>query len=277
MDPLEHFIWVRSAALAGTEGARVFHQTSLLSMVNEHYMIPATALGLATGLYRGRVFTATNASFNIFEPGESIRTLQIIEPGYHSTLFLPPERVRDAAREHGQAGEVHFPLVTEGFMDRRLFRAVEGLVTAMAHHESPLEEQTWLTLCLHGLLANAEHKPRPPSGRNARSALQIAKTYLRDHWQDPVSLDDLSAATALSRFTLVHAFTAQEGLPPHTYQLHLRIEHSRELLEKGIPLAKVATDTGFADQSHFARHFQRVLGTTPGEYARAARRAVFFS
>ncbi|HEY1510679.1 MAG TPA: helix-turn-helix domain-containing protein [Solirubrobacteraceae bacterium] len=35
-----------------------------------------------------------------------------------------------------------------------------------------------------------------------------------------------------------------------------------------VELVAVAAMTGFADQSHLHRHFQRSLGVTPGEYQR---------
>jgi AraC family transcriptional regulator len=34
-------------------------------------------------------------------------------------------------------------------------------------------------------------------------------------------------------------------------------------------LAAIANECGFADQSHMARHFKRVLGVSPGEFADA--------
>jgi AraC-like DNA-binding protein len=73
----------------------------------------------------------------------------------------------------------------------------------------------------------------------------------------------------VSRFHLVHAFTSEVGLPPHAYQIHLRIRRSRALLAAGMPLGGIAADLGFADQSHFGRHFRRVVGVTPGAYANA--------
>lgn len=39
-------------------------------------------------------------------------------------------------------------------------------------------------------------------------------------------------------------------------------------VEAGQPIAEAAAATGFADQSHLHRHFQRSLGVTPGEYRR---------
>jgi AraC-like DNA-binding protein len=38
------------------------------------------------------------------------------------------------------------------------------------------------------------------------------------------------------------------------------------LLLAGFPIADVAAQTGFADQSHLTRRFKRVVGVTPGQY-----------
>jgi len=38
------------------------------------------------------------------------------------------------------------------------------------------------------------------------------------------------------------------------------------LLETGETIAQAARATGFADQSHLHRHFQRSLGLTPAKY-----------
>jgi AraC-like DNA-binding protein len=66
----------------------------------------------------------------------------------------------------------------------------------------------------------------------------------------------------------VHAFTSEAGLSPHAYQVHVRVERARSLLQKGISPAIVATNLGFADQSHFTRHFKRIMHVTPAQYAR---------
>ena len=94
-----------------------------------------------------------------------------------------------------------------------------------------------------------------------------AKAYLSEHCSEPVSLHDLALVSGFSRFGLVHAFTKQVGLSPHAYQVHVRIERARALLQQGVSPATVATTMGFADQSHFTRHFRRILQVTPSQYA----------
>jgi transcriptional regulator GlxA family with amidase domain len=59
-------------------------------------------------------------------------------------------------------------------------------------------------------------------------------------------------------------------MPPHRFQLAYRIGTARRLLERGIPVAEVAVETGFVDQSHLHRHFRKTLGMTPARYANLA-------
>ena len=72
-----------------------------------------------------------------------------------------------------------------------------------------------------------------------------------------------------SRFQVVRVFRARYGLPPHTYQLCSRIARARALLRAGHTPAEVSALCGFADQSHFGRHFKRLVGATPARYAHA--------
>jgi AraC-like DNA-binding protein len=83
-----------------------------------------------------------------------------------------------------------------------------------------------------------------------------------------LDLDTLAKRVGLTRFEALRAFKKRYGLPPHAYQLCLRISHARQLLLEGAPAADVAARCGFADQSHFIRHFKRFNGVTPRQYAR---------
>ena len=65
-------------------------------------------------------------------------------------------------------------------------------------------------------------------------------------------------------------------MPPHAYPGHVRVERARTLLGKGMSPADGATCIGFADQSHFARDFMRILHVTRSRYA-PGRRAAYFA
>jgi len=115
------------------------------------------------------------------------------------------------------------------------------------------------------------------AGRNSKTPHEIerAKQYLHVHFNESVSIDKLVALTTLSRFHLVRAFARHAGIPPHAYQLKVRIERACVLLRAGVTAAEAASQVGFADQSHFTRHFKRIRHITPGQFARmhAARRS----
>lgn len=51
-------------------------------------------------------------------------------------------------------------------------------------------------------------------------------------------------------------------------QVHLRLAEAKRRLGAGVPIAAVAADLGFADQSHLHRRFKGAFGMTPGEWRR---------
>jgi AraC-like DNA-binding protein len=53
--------------------------------------------------------------------------------------------------------------------------------------------------------------------------------------------------------------------------LQLRLAKAKRLLAADLPLRQIAAETGFADQSHFTRHFRKSYGVTPVQYLRAVR------
>jgi AraC-like DNA-binding protein len=95
--------------------------------------------------------------------------------------------------------------------------------------------------------------------------------YLLDNLSRNVSLQELSGLSGLSSYHFLRAFRSQFGLPPHTWQLQQRINAARRLLAAGQPIAQVAAEVGFSDQSHFTRKFKAFVGATPRQYQLGTR------
>jgi AraC-like DNA-binding protein len=104
-------------------------------------------------------------------------------------------------------------------------------------------------------------------------AVARARDLLHERFADSLRLDDVAQVVGMSKCHLVHRFHEELGLPPHAYQIQLRVAYARHLLAGGTPLAEIASLTGFADQSHLTRLFKRVVGISPGRYATAMRLA----
>ena len=70
---------------------------------------------------------------------------------------------------------------------------------------------------------------------------------------------------------LARTFRAAYGVPIGGYARRRRLEHATSLLAStDTPIARVAAELGFVDQSHFTRAFRKHVGVTPARY-RAAR------
>jgi AraC-like DNA-binding protein len=122
-----------------------------------------------------------------------------------------------------------------------------------------------LLACHHGLGPAAPDEPRGL----AAWQLKRVREFLREASHQRVTLAELAAVARLSPFHFSRAFRATTGVPPHRYQMRLRIERAKALLESSEKsIGEVAADVGYANQSYFARLFQAEVGTTPARYRR---------
>jgi AraC-like DNA-binding protein len=96
-----------------------------------------------------------------------------------------------------------------------------------------------------------------------------ARAFLVEHYAEPVDLNALADHAGVDKFHLCRAFTKDVGMPPYKFLTHLRIAKARALLRRGVRPSEIAPLTGFCDQSQMHRHFVKIVGFTPGEYARA--------
>jgi AraC-like DNA-binding protein len=84
--------------------------------------------------------------------------------------------------------------------------------------------------------------------------------------EDFISLEELAQRVNLSRYAIIRLFKANAGLTPHAFQINLKINQAREQLKHGIPLAELAANLGFSDQSHFHKAFKAYTGVNPRQY-----------
>jgi AraC-like DNA-binding protein len=105
----------------------------------------------------------------------------------------------------------------------------------------------------------------PPRGQE-RQAVRKVREYLDANTRSNVALDDLAEMSGLSPFHLIRVFRNELGLTPHAYFEQVRVHRARRLLKEGSPIAAVAADLGFVDQSHLHRHFKKLTWVTPGAY-----------
>ena len=98
--------------------------------------------------------------------------------------------------------------------------------------------------------------------------LRAVIEYIHEHLDAELSLDHLAAVVRMSPYHFARLFKSSTGLPPHQYVITRRIERAQELLRDRdpLPLADIAAEVGFSSQSHFTRHFKRLVGVTPRRF-----------
>jgi len=196
-------------------------------------------------------------------PGEVHDGLPIGEAGRSWTmLYFEPAVLQDAFdgldRQRG-AFEFHHPVVDSGDLAQRFARLYHAMTDS---GESPLAAEETALLLMDWLVPSTP----APAGQDV-SEIGRAKDRIDDALAETVSLADLADICGLSRFQFLRNFARATGLTPHAYMLQRRIDLARRLILQGLPLAEVAAECGFFDQSHMNRHFARILGVTPGAYA----------
>ena len=81
---------------------------------------------------------------------------------------------------------------------------------------------------------------------------------------------DLARDAGVHPVHLARAFRKFEKRSPGEYQQRLQLRAACELLrDPEWPLAEIAAECGFADQSHFTRMFRRMAATTPLRFRQA--------
>jgi AraC-like DNA-binding protein len=219
--------------------------------------------------YRGRSVSVAPGSLSVLHPGEPHLARDPHErrhPASYLMMYLAPEAVAEVATAlAGQSIREPFfrePVILDPSLTdlyARMHRA-DGLTHDDLRHD-------FLTAALHryaGVPVAAEPRREP-------AAVATAAEYLREHYAEPVRLDELGRAVGLSPGYLSRAFRRALGVPPHRFQLQLRLEQAKRMLARGEPQIRVAAATGFADQSHFSRRFHAYIGCPPGRYRAEVR------
>ncbi|MFZ5893817.1 MAG: helix-turn-helix transcriptional regulator [Myxococcota bacterium] len=204
-------------------------------------------------------------------PGDVIAAKRVLQSGALSSLSVDTTTLDAYLAAHGVAlDQQRLRSVTRmsETLQHRLLAVFESLRTEA---DATLLQGRMLEF-VEALVAEAFDKSLQPLSRQSpesRAAARI-RECLQDDPAITVDLDTLSRHTGMSRFQVVRVFKRRYGLPPHSYQLQRRLVLAQKSLRDGMRPAQVAAEFGFVDQSHLTRHFKRLVGVTPAQYARVS-------
>lgn len=100
---------------------------------------------------------------------------------------------------------------------------------------------------------------------NSRTA-QVARAvaWVRDHFREPLRVDDLAKHVGMSATSLHRHFKALTQMSPLQYQKQLRLQQARQILMAGgSDVGSVSAQVGYESATQFTREYSRMFGAPP--------------
>jgi AraC family transcriptional regulator len=143
-------------------------------------------------------------------------------------------------------------------------------------HRELRDQDDYSGLCAEGLLLETFAElarataPRPAAAAGEQY-LDRVRERLHAEFTRPLRIAGLAADESISPTRLARQFRARFGRGIGEYLRQVRLDWVAEaLLRTQHPIALLALEAGFADQSHLTRDFSRVFGATPAAFRRSA-------
>jgi len=125
---------------------------------------------------------------------------------------------------------------------------------------------------------------RRPGGQSQFSALLDLErpegrfgpvlAWAREHLTEPLTVEQLADAAAMSARNFARAFAVEVGVTPAKAVERLRLDAARAQLDAGeSQLELIARQVGFGDADRMRRAFVRAFGQSPQAFRRTARQA----
>ena len=173
-------------------------------------------------------------------------------------LLQRPDKVefkRIAATLVKWGAEVDLKKLEEFYFNTRVltlkqYDALIRLLNTFAEH---------LAACSSALVLQSQQKDSP--------AITQARTYIRDHSDDSMSLAAVAQVVNMSATYFSEKFKEMTGINFIEYVARTRVEKARNLLlNPNRRVSEVAFEVGFQSLSQFNRAFKKVAGVSPREY-----------
>jgi AraC-like DNA-binding protein len=228
--------------------------------------------------YRGAIHSVPSDTLVVTQPGEAHQADSNSERdstfrGLRVSMDLLQQVAIDVAGRDIDLPLFSMPIVSDRDFNRQFIRVHQ----IIERSTSQLEQQTLtLNLLAKLILRYAENPPNLTKLGTEIQPVHRVRDYIEEHSDREISLEQLSQLANLSPFHLNRSFSKTFGMPPHAYQIQMRIIQAKRLLRKEHSIEQVAIETGFVSQSHFGSHFKRLVCVTPKQYIQDSKNVISF-
>lgn len=117
---------------------------------------------------------------------------------------------------------------------------------------------------LYNYYLSLPEKERSPQKYLQR--LQKIITYIQEHYQQDISLDDIAKHINICKSECCRFFKKHMNMTIFEYILFLRIQNSLPLLKNGESITQIARKVGFSSPAYYGQIFKRYMKCSPREY-----------
>jgi len=141
---------------------------------------------------------------------------------------------------------------------------VHGAVDYLLKHD--FSEETLLRVLIPMNITPRE-QDEEPTGEQGRAEILRAIGYIKDNYNHPLTLVEVSEHVSISRAHFCKLFKQMTGRTFVEYLNDLRIEHAKQYLSRTtLRVSEISEALGYQHSDYFKRVFLRQVGVSPSDY-----------
>jgi AraC-like DNA-binding protein len=101
--------------------------------------------------------------------------------------------------------------------------------------------------------------------------------YIEAHWNQPITIEELSRLTSVSARSIFQQFKKHRGHGPMAFAKDVRLRHAKEMLEQkdtNSSVTATAFACGFTNLGHFAQDYLKRFGERPSDTLRRSKNPI---
>lgn len=136
-------------------------------------------------------------------------------------------------------------------------------IQEMLHFDSMEKLISW---CMNRI-KTITRKIQAEKNEKGNSIVNRAKNYIRDHFREEITLEEISKYLNISPQYFSRLFKGETGYNFIEYLTFVRIEHSKYLMQStDMTIKEICFSVGYGDPNYFSRLFKKNTGMSPTTY-----------
>ena len=201
---------------------------------HEEYSIGIVDYGTSRFWYDGKL-DIIHPQTMVFLPPDLVHSCNPIDQNLwkYKMLYINKKWMKGLAES--KSGFLYNEPIVKDISGYETLHLVGRMMKTLINDVSPLEKEMNMLAVFEQTLTG-KRKTYELNLLNEQPKLKIIKEYLQSCYLEKVTLDQLERVSGLNKFHIIRLFKASFKIPPHTYQMLLRVNYSKKELRKNRPL-----------------------------------------